>query len=363
MLWVIRPILFLIFLSGCQISLTTPTVITPSPTISSLSSNAALSAGGTLLTITGTDFAPTAIVKVGSTACNSTVYTDNKHLICAVPAATSGASYIGKQDITVTNSDGKSATLTDSFLYIGNPELWLSADTGITQSAGNVTAWADQSVYNNHATTRGGVNAPTFQTNVSALNGKPAVHFDGAAGLIPARLDRHQGLSAQSYFGVGVTEAAPTTSQSFYWFSTTSAGATRSNFQIGDNGFPIVASGSALGPINFSGRTLDSEGSIGQVLGGTVTIGTGFLASGTTDYLNQTVKIYQDTSPTVVATNFQSVGPMSSGAAADACIGCAGAWGRYFSGSIGEMIIYHSLLTDVERQLIENYLKSKYHTP
>jgi hypothetical protein len=280
---------------------------------------------------------------LGTIPCTTT-YIDENHLTCLSPAAPTGANYIGKVDLTVINPDGQFSKVANAYLYLGDPEMWLSGDFGITQSAGNVTLWTDRSAYSNHATARGGIDAPTYQASLSTLNGKPAVHFDGAAGLSITRLDRHQGLSGQSFFGVGVTDTAATTSQSFYWFSTSGANATRSNFQIADNGFSYAAQGSMVGPVNFSGRTLDAEGTIVQVLGGNIATGVGFLASGTVDYLNQTVRMYQDRGPTVVATNFQNVGPMSSTAAADGCIGCASSWGRYFNGSISE-IIYRLLLS------------------
>lgn len=57
-------------------------------------------------------------------------------------------------------------------------KLWLKADTGVTLSGPSVTAWADQSgLGNNYAQATGG-KQPTVTS--SAINGLPAVTFDGA---------------------------------------------------------------------------------------------------------------------------------------------------------------------------------------
>lgn len=57
---------------------------------------------------------------------------------------------------------------------LGGLEFWLKGDAGLTESAGTVTAWNDQS---------GNSRNPTVQSNpsysASGLNGKPTVTFDG----------------------------------------------------------------------------------------------------------------------------------------------------------------------------------------
>lgn len=73
-------------------------------------------------------------------------------------------------------------------------KLWLRADAGVTNSAGAVSAWADQSGNANTATQVTSGNRPAYVTN--ALNGLPVIRFDGM----------------NSYFGItnflaGTTEA------------------------------------------------------------------------------------------------------------------------------------------------------------
>ncbi len=61
-------------------------------------------------------------------------------------------------------------------------KLWLKADTGITQSGGLISAWADQSSNTNHATASS--NKPTFVS--SALGGLPTVRCVGPTQLTGA---------------------------------------------------------------------------------------------------------------------------------------------------------------------------------
>ena len=56
-------------------------------------------------------------------------------------------------------------------------QLWLKADAGVTAAGGAVTTWADQSGNRNDAVQPDGGSAPALVNN--AVNGKPAVRFDG----------------------------------------------------------------------------------------------------------------------------------------------------------------------------------------
>lgn len=61
-----------------------------------------------------------------------------------------------------------------------NPVVWFKADAGVTGS-GTVTGWADQSGNNYNASVVSGANGPALVAN--AINGKPALRFNGNAGL------------------------------------------------------------------------------------------------------------------------------------------------------------------------------------
>ena len=56
--------------------------------------------------------------------------------------------------------------------------LWSRADLGVTLTSGVVSAWADQSTSANHWTQGTTANRPAV--SASAINGKPAISFDGS---------------------------------------------------------------------------------------------------------------------------------------------------------------------------------------
>ncbi len=86
----------------------------PAPTVTSISPTSGPTAGGTSVTITGTNFTSGATVEFGSTAATSVTYTSSTSL-----TATSPAESAGTVDITVTTAGGTSATSSaDQFTYM-----------------------------------------------------------------------------------------------------------------------------------------------------------------------------------------------------------------------------------------------------
>ena len=83
--------------------------LAPKPTVTSLTPNNGLNAGGNMVTISGTDFTGAKQVKFGSkTATNLVVVNSTQITVTAPPAGT------GTVDVTVTTPSGTSATLTNS---------------------------------------------------------------------------------------------------------------------------------------------------------------------------------------------------------------------------------------------------------
>ncbi|MCY9591686.1 VWA domain-containing protein [Paenibacillus chitinolyticus] len=86
--------------------------LNPAPTIESVSPNSGLVSGGDLVTITGTDFLPDAKILFKDKEMASS-FVDSKHLRVRSPKWTQEETV----DITVTNPDGQSAVLNQSFSY------------------------------------------------------------------------------------------------------------------------------------------------------------------------------------------------------------------------------------------------------
>ncbi|MHC4529902.1 MAG: IPT/TIG domain-containing protein, partial [Planctomycetota bacterium] len=87
-----------------------------SPTISSINPNNGPQAGGTSVTITGTNFTHTTSegpsVKIGGISASNVVLVSTTSITCDTPVGTAGA-----KDVVVTVPDGQSATLTNGFTY------------------------------------------------------------------------------------------------------------------------------------------------------------------------------------------------------------------------------------------------------
>jgi hypothetical protein len=88
-------------------------VATPAPTITSLSPASGATSGGTLITITGTNFVSGATVTFGGAAATNVVVSNSTSITALTPAGTAGTAFV-----TVTNPSGQSATLANGFTYV-----------------------------------------------------------------------------------------------------------------------------------------------------------------------------------------------------------------------------------------------------
>ena len=85
-----------------------------------------------------------------------------------------------------------------------NPLIYLDANVGVTESAGLVSAWADQSGNNNDFTQVTGSLQPEYQA--TGLNSLPSIYFDGTEEMISATLS--SALQEMSFYAVFVQTSA-----------------------------------------------------------------------------------------------------------------------------------------------------------
>lgn len=90
------------------------------PTISTILPGGGVTAGGTLVTITGTNFRVGASVRIGGNAATSVVVASGGLITAVAPAHAAGLT-----NVTVTNSDTTSATRTNGYFY-SNPTAALN---------------------------------------------------------------------------------------------------------------------------------------------------------------------------------------------------------------------------------------------
>ncbi|HEY6213743.1 MAG TPA: IPT/TIG domain-containing protein, partial [Vicinamibacterales bacterium] len=97
--------------------MTVNAVTTPAPAITSIAPSSGDIAGGTVVTITGTNFSPTATVKFGSTPAINVDVTSSTSITATTPAAASA----GAVAVTVTNADNQNGILFNGFTYTAAP--------------------------------------------------------------------------------------------------------------------------------------------------------------------------------------------------------------------------------------------------
>jgi len=135
------------------------------PALTSVSPTSGPTAGGTTITLTGTNFVSGATVRVGGTAATNVVYVGATQLTARTPAGTAGA-----RDVVVTNPDGQASTRTGGFTYTGQaaaPTLTaVSPSSGST--AGGTTVTLTGTGFVSGAVVRIGGSAATNVTFVSA---------------------------------------------------------------------------------------------------------------------------------------------------------------------------------------------------
>ena len=132
----------------------------PGPTITSVAPNNGPVAGGTAVTITGSNFVAGATVAFGGTAATNVNVVSATSITATAPAHADGA-----VDVTVTNPDGQVATTTRGFTYNALKILTVTPNTGPTTGGTNVTI-SGSSFQNGATVTFGGRTA----TNVTVTD-------------------------------------------------------------------------------------------------------------------------------------------------------------------------------------------------
>ena len=104
------------------------------PTVSSVSPNSGPAAGGTAVTIMGTNFAAGATVMLGGAAASNVVVVSGTQITATTPTGSAGA-------VTVTVTvNGQSGSLSNAFVYIVAPTVGgVSPITGSTTGGTGVT--------------------------------------------------------------------------------------------------------------------------------------------------------------------------------------------------------------------------------
>lgn len=232
-------------------------------------------------------------------------------------------------------------TIPFSPLDVEGCRLWLDAtDSVITPFEGNdVIRWNDKSGYANNATDISG--SPILQTN--GINGHPAVYFDGDSLYGPLV---NTGVYTTS-FAVFKTNPTLTVIGGYYPVVSTADVLTKANF------VPLAVSSSVGADSLLTRRNgITTTGYVGDATPPTL-LETSY--DGTFSYLR--VNSSPVGSSQIIGGNFSYTRyGLAGNAGTPSPAVPSGPWKGY----LGEVIIYHSVLTTSDRQKVEGYLAWKW---
>ncbi len=161
----------------------------PAPTVTAVSPAAGPLAGGTSVTVTGTNFNPGAVVRFGALAGTTVSVTPTTIVVTAPPQTATG-----KVEVRVTNTDTKTAALAAAYTYQAAPTVTaVKPETGST--AGGTAITLTGTGFQAGMTVRiGGV--PATEVKVSGATSATAVTPEGVAGLATVSVTNADGQSA-----------------------------------------------------------------------------------------------------------------------------------------------------------------------
>ncbi len=170
------------------------------PTIASIAPASGPLAGGTLVTITGTNFYAGATVAFGGSLATSVTIASSTSITCRTPAGT-----IGPAAVVVTNLDGQSATLASGFTYMGAaPTLASIAPTSGPSSGGTVVTLTGTNFYAGVTVTFGGSLATsvtvTGSTTITCVTSAGPV---GPGNVVVTNLDGQSATLANGFTYMG----------------------------------------------------------------------------------------------------------------------------------------------------------------
>ncbi|MFJ1270226.1 IPT/TIG domain-containing protein, partial [Legionella lytica] len=152
------------------------------PTISSVSPNTGPAAGGTSITIAGSNFVPGTTVTIGGIPASSVTISSTGSLTAEVPAYVSGPL---AADVTVTNAEG-STTLAGGFTYTAATPTLTSIAPNSGTTAGGTTITLTGTGFVPGATVQlDGINAVNVQVlNNTTLTAVTPAHASGAVDVV-----------------------------------------------------------------------------------------------------------------------------------------------------------------------------------
>jgi hypothetical protein len=220
--------------------------------------------------------------------------------------------------------------------------FWVRADAGVALNGSSVSQWSDQSGNNRNAVQGTASSQPAFIAN--AVNGKPALQFDGVDDFLqfPLAINGWTGMTivlVSSALADSTGGANGGNNAAIFWDETTSWGWT------------------FLSPFPSAVKLR-----FGTTQAGNLPSWTRPASAGAT--WSTTISTHDGTTDALYVQGTQvwsgggKLAPIA-GASGTPWIG-RGAGGTYFSGRISEILVYDHAVSDSERQAIDQILSAKY---
>jgi len=181
----------------------------PAPTVSTITPNSGTTAGGTGVTITGTNFNAGATVSIGLTAATNVVVVNSTTITASTPAHAAGT-----VNVVVTNTDAQSGTLVNGFTYTApGGETVLLADD-FNNASLDTTKWAANNLWSGFTDSTIAVQETTAlqvgplkqNTDGSHYNGiksAAAFNFTGAYAYVQLAQGPNAATAADAFFTIG----------------------------------------------------------------------------------------------------------------------------------------------------------------
>lgn len=163
----------------------------PAPTLGTVSPTSGLTGGGTVLTLTGTNFRSGATVTVGGTAATAVTLVSATQLTATTPSHAAGV-----VSVVVTNADGQTATKTNAFTYVlPAPTISTVSPVSGTTAGGN-TVTITGTNFRTGAVVKFGTTTATSTTFVSATQVTAVVPARAAGGAVDVSVTNTDGQVA-----------------------------------------------------------------------------------------------------------------------------------------------------------------------
>ncbi len=219
-----------------------------------------------------------------------------------------------------------------------NLKLWLRAEDGIALNGSTVSGWIDQGPAGNDAVQNTVVSQPAYNSVTNLINFNPSLSFDGSNDLFKTTAPIF-GTGNLNYTSFGVVNG------------NSAAGGVRHWLHDGAN-----SCSQAIGFSVNNGNTLFNVNWCNDFSGGTVSTNKAYIESFARD-ASTSIRMNILNGKTVATSG---VLPALNKANGTGTIGADVGNGQLWSGQIGEIIAYESLLTALDQQKVNSYLAVKW---